>query len=174
MGIQLDDSSPYTTSSGHVVKGILADQNTYVGISVRGIGNTVSNNTVVDTGGTTLDDRAYGIEIAGASAKVANNYISQTTAQGTGSALGIFLWASDYSVVQNNNVTDTTSPSGTGDAIQMNGPSNGVFLRNNNLANADRGIFFAGGSTGKYFNILTFDIAVTPFSGGTAIGSNNN
>ena len=171
-GIQLDDDSPYTTSSGHVITGILADQNTFVGIIVKGLGNTVSHNTVVDTGGSTLSPRAFGIDIIGASAKVVNNVVSQTTAQSTGDAVGIFLGDANYSLVQNNTVTDTTSPDTSTWAITMQ-RSTGVFIRNNNVANATNGIFYPFNSSGKYFNNLTFDVT-TPFTGGTAIGGNNN
>ena len=171
-GIFLSDVSPYTASSGHVITNILADQNTYRGITVEGLGATVSHNTVVDTGGSsTAFNEAFGIAVLGPSVKVVNNDISTTTAQSTSAAWGIYLYAADYGLVQNNTVTDTVSPSSSGFAIWISS-STGVFARNNNLANADNGITFAT-STGKYFNNLTFDVG-TPFSGGTPIGGNNN
>lgn len=171
-GVFLNDSSPYTTSSGHVVKNILADQNTVFGIQVHGMGNTVSHNIVVDTSGSTAGTSvARGIQVAGPGAKVMNNNVSTTTTQST-TASGIYLSDSDYSLVENNTVTDTISTTGSSMAINM-GSCIGVFVRNNNLANAEYGLYFAG-SYGKYFNNLTYDVTY-PFAGsGTPIGSNNN
>ena len=169
-GIRLDDVFPYTTSSGHVVKGILADQNTYIGIWVAGFGNTVSGNTVVDTGGSIHSVYAFGINVFGSGAKVIDNAVSTTTE--TDGAFGINITDADYSLVQNNTVTDTIPGTGSAVAIQIGG-STGVFLTNNKLANAESGLFFNTGSTGKYFNNLTFDVT-TPFTGGTAVGNNNN
>ena len=171
VAIVLSDDSPYTASSGNVVTGILADQNTWVGILVAGFGNTVSKNTVVDTGGATWINEAYGITVFGPGAKVVNNEISKTTAQTSGYARGMDLQSADYSLVLNNTVTDTITDTGTGYAVYI-ANSTGVFLRTNNLSNADNGLYFTG-STGKYFNNLTFDVA-TPFTGGTPIGGNND
>ena len=170
-GIFLQDISPFTTSSGHVVKNILADQNTFVGIRVDGLGDTVSRNAVVDTGGSTLINDAFGIVVVGPESEVLNNKISKTTAQSTDSARGIYLESADYSVVRNNTVTDTVS-AGPSYAVRIHN-STGVFLRDNELNNADYGLYFSN-SSGKYFNNLTFDITTTPFFGGTPVGNNNN
>ena len=171
-GIYLRDFSPYTTSSGHVVKNILADQNTTWGIEVAGLGNTVADNTVVDTGGSTFTAAAWGIRVAGSGAKVTDNAVSSTTST-TSNAFGIYLADADRSLVQNNTVTDSIGAPGNSFAIFMTSTT-GVFLRNNNLANADWGLWFSIGSSGKYFNNLTFDVA-TPFpGGGTPVGNNNN
>ena len=172
-GIWLRDDPPFTTSSGHVVTGILADQNTNQAISVYGIGNTVSHNTVVDTGGTTFfGGQGWGIWVRGDSARVANNVVSNTFSGSVNNTRAIYIASSNYSVVENNTVTDTISDTANSYAIYVEGI--GVFVRNNNLANADFGIYFSSGSDGgKYFNNLTFDVT-TPFTGGTAIGGNNN
>jgi len=173
-GIWLNDLSPYTTSSGHVVKGILADQNTRIGIVVHGLGNTVSRNRVVDTGGSTSDFRAWGIVVFGSGAEVTNNAVSTTVpavSPNTGIAIGISLNTADYGLVKNNSVTDTHTATGNSYAIHMLF-STGVSLRNNNMANADFGLYFSG-SSGKYFNNLTVDVP-TPFSGGTPVGNNND
>ena len=50
IGVFLGDSSPYTTSQGHIIEDIRADMNTYVGFWVDGRGNIIRNNQVVDTG----------------------------------------------------------------------------------------------------------------------------
>ena len=170
-GVFLEDLDPFTTSSGHVVKGILADQNTVAGIVATGFGNTVSHNTVVDTGGSTMENEAFGILVAGSGGKVVNNDISKTTAQSTGVASGISILFADYSLARNNTVTDTVKDTGISYGIYIESTT-GAFLRGNNVANADNGLYFSS-STGKYFNNLTFDVT-TPFTGGTAVGSNNN
>jgi len=168
-GIFLEDPSPFTSSSGHVVKDILADQNTFTGIRVQGFGNTVSHNTVVDTGGSTNFTGAVGINVVGPGAKVIDNAVSTTTE--TDGAFGIRLFQSDSSLVQNNTVTDTVA--GTADSVAISIQfSFGVFVRNNNMANADNGLFFSN-SNGKYFNNLTFNV-ITQFTGGTPVGNNNN
>ena len=66
-GIFLDDSSPFTASQGHVVEGVRADQNTFVGLDIKGRGSLVQNNQVVATGGTTAngtDSNVFGIFVA--------------------------------------------------------------------------------------------------------------
>jgi len=175
-GIRLDGGpAPFTTTSGHVIKDILADQNTRQGIFVQGLGSTVSHNKVVDTGGSVHFDEAYGIVVMGPGVKVLNNKVSKTTAQGAGSARGIYLESADYGLVQNNTVTDTLKSTGSSYAVYI-ARSTGVFVRNNNLANADIGLFFSPVtivSSGKYFNNLTFDVTA-PFTGGTPVGNNNN
>ena len=160
-------------SGGHVVKGLLVDQNTYAGIEVEGLGNTVSGNTVVDTGGSTVAGGAIGVIAAGSGAKIVDNEISATVAASTvaAPASGVYVANADYSLIQNNTVTGTSANMDASYAIYIIN-SAGVFLRNNNVANADYGLVFSA-SSGKYFNNLTFDVA-TPFVGGTAIGSANN
>ena len=172
VGIMLFDEPPYNTSAGNVVTDILADQNTVGGIAVYGLGNTVSHNTVVDTGGSTVSSQAGGVYVYGSGARVVNNEISTTTAQGGSLASGVFLNGANYCLVQNNTVTDTIKDTGDSYAIYIVN-TNGIFLRGNNLAHADNGLYFYAGSTGKYFNNLTFDVA-TPFTGGIPIGPNNN
>ena len=141
-GILLQDSG---ASQGHIVEDIRADQNTLVGIDVRGSGNIVRNNQVVATGGTTafgVNVSAVGIRVFGAGPRVLNNDVITTVKQGTGIARGIFL-----------------------DSVT------GGLLVNNRITVADKGIDFAG-SDGKYRDNVTFDVT-TPFSGGTNIGNNN-
>ena len=171
-GIALRDDLSFATSSGHVVKNILADQNTVFGIEVNGFGNTVSHNTVVDTGGSTLTGQAVGMVVHGSGCRVTDNAVSTTTASGSLNGFGISLFSADYSLAQNNTVTDTVA-TGTGDHVAIRiETSTGVFVRNNNLGNADNGLFFSN-SNGKYFNNLTFNV-ITQFTGGTPVGNNNN
>ena len=48
--VSLTDNSPYTTSQGHLVEEIRAEQNTYVGIETKGKGIIVRRCQIVDTG----------------------------------------------------------------------------------------------------------------------------
>ena len=160
-GIWLDDPFPYTTSSGHVVNDILADQNTVRAIVVAGVGNTVRRNTVVDTGGSTQGSSATGIYVLGSGAKVTDNSVSTTTAISTGVAFGMLFSSADYSLVANNTVTDTVA-TGTGSSYAIRILlSAGIFARDNNLANAQDGLSFLT-STGIYKDNLTFDVTL-PF-----------
>ena len=86
-GIWLDGSSPYTTSQGHLVEDIRAEQNTYVGIDVRGRGSIVRRNQVVDTGGSTTyaTASAYGIVLTGPGVRALDNDIIGTAATAGGS-----------------------------------------------------------------------------------------
>jgi hypothetical protein len=88
-GIFLDDTSPWTASSGHLIEDIRADGNTHMGILVEGTGNVVRNNQVVSTGGSTGEDNAWGINTAGPGARVLNNDIAGTAAQSNGTSAGI-------------------------------------------------------------------------------------
>jgi hypothetical protein len=131
-------------SQGHVVEDIRADQNTLVGIQVNGSGTIVRNNQVVATGGTT----SFGANV---------------------DAFGIGVVGIGLRVLNNDVIT--TVKQGTGTALGISIQANGGFAVNNRITVADKGIDF-GISTGKYRDNLTFDVT-TPFTGGTAVGTNN-
>ena len=134
-------------SQGHVIEDIRADQNTIVGISVDGDGNIIRNNQVVSTGGGTccgaiLD--GFGIHVFGTSARVLNNDVISVVKLGaTALAWGIRFNACSGCLAVNNRVTE-----------------------------ADKGIEYFSGATGKFRDNVTFDVT-TPFTGGTNIGNNN-
>src|SRR5262245_41245669 len=68
VGIYLYDSFFYTTSQGHVIEDIRADQNTFVGFWTMGRGLIIRNNLVVATGGTTSrgpEADAYAMVLSG-------------------------------------------------------------------------------------------------------------
>ena len=141
-GIFLHDTG---ASQGHVVEDIRADQNTVVGIEVRGSGTIVRNNQVVATGGCTVcgaNASAFGISVVGVGPRVLNNDVINTFRQGTGTARGIFL-----------------------------GGTAGLAV-NNRITDADTGILYFVGSTGKYRDNITVDVT-TPYTDGTDIGNNN-
>jgi hypothetical protein len=142
-GIMLEDAG---ASQGHVVEDMRADQNTYIGIDVQGSGNIVRNNQVVTTGGSTVSGanaNAYGIVVTGPGPRVLNNNVITTVKQGSGTAWGIYLFSVTSGLVVNNRITE-----------------------------ADKGIEYFGGSTGKYRDNLTFTVT-TPFTGGTNAGDNS-
>jgi hypothetical protein len=142
-GIQLETAG---ASQGHIVEDIRADLNKFVGIEVDGAGNIVRNNQVVTTGGSTTfgpNASANGILILGSGARVLNNDVIDTSKAGTGTATGINFSAATAALAVNNRITT-----------------------------ADRGIDFNSGATGKYRDNLTFGVT-TPFTGGTAVGTND-
>jgi copper-binding protein NosD len=145
-GITFGDSAPYTTSRGHVVEGIRADQNTLLGIYVDGRGNIVRNNQVVATGSTvTLAlASAYGILIQGPEARVLDNDVIATTKHGTGVAYGVLFSSS---------------------------AKDGVAMRNR-ITQGDFGILFhASAGMGKYRDNLTSGVT-SPYQGGSDAGNN--
>ncbi len=167
-GINLLDDHPYTTSSGHLVEDIRADGNTFRGILTLGTGNLIRNNQVINTGGSTVQNSAFGIYMSGPNNIVRGNIVNTTTGT-TGVASGVVLSQSDASLVKDNLVTNTTG-SGTTYGIFLSG-SSPVSVRENDVTTADHGIFYSS-STGKYMDNLTNDVT-TPFTGGTAVGTNN-
>lgn len=176
-GIDFDDESgTYTTSRGHLIEDIVFDRNREAGIWMEGQGNTIRRNTVMGTGGGAISTNIYGITVKGPSNDVLNNRVTNTTADNTGSAYGIFLEASDNSVVQGNRVGDTTATgTGNGSGILMY-QSDHVTVKDNAVATADFGVSYDGGGTGssgKYMGNLTNNISLFPFTGGTAVGTND-
>jgi parallel beta-helix repeat protein len=171
-GIWLDDASPYTTSHGHVIEDIRADQNTVNGISVAGNGNIIRNNQVVATGGTTLgtDAYAYGIQASGPGAQVLNNMVTGVAARGgLGNAFGILMESPSNSVVAGNRIGNLTSPSGSGYGIYLHNGSD-IIVRDNSLSGMQYGIYFV--ATGAYMNNLVRSSS-TPYTGGTPAGTTN-
>ena len=169
-GIQLDDISPHTTSSGHLIEDVRSDGNTWVGLLVAGIGNTIRNNQVVKTGGTTITTGAYGILAYGPGARVLNNDIIDVAAI-SGIAYGIYTYLGDGSVVEGNRIS----------GVSTTGNSYGVYLASSpNVTTSDNriagvaywGISYVNASSGIYMG-NTVSGATTPFVGGTpATGTN--
>lgn len=169
-GIWFQDSSPYTASQGHLIEDILADQNTYAGLLVQGRGMTIRRNQVVDTGGSTNTFQAYGMIINGPGNDVLSNRVVKTASTGSTNAFGIYLFSVNNSVVQANQVVETTSPTGDGLGILIVDSSD-VIARDNIITVADFGLRYStstGLYSGNYINNTT-----TPYLGGTAAGSTN-
>jgi len=170
LGIWLHDSPPYTTSQGHLIEDIRADQNTKIGIDVFSRGSIVRRNQVVDTGGSSVESDAYGIVIIGPGARVLNNDISGSAATGSGIGGGVFVHAADGTVLESNRIDDISSGTGSTYGLYI-ANSNDVLVVGNRLTGAVNGIYY-NGSTGKYKDNLTSSVT-TPFTNGTDAGGNN-
>jgi len=153
-GIYLDDVPPYTASQGHLIEDIRADQNTYVGMLIEGRGNMVRRNQVVDTGGSTLINDAFGIQLRGPGVRVINNDISATTATSGGESDGLRMTDADGAVAQNNRIADVSSVSGEAYGINSDS-SNNVGIEDNHIADVGSG----GSATGILIN-LSSNVAV--------------
>ncbi len=169
-GISLTGEFPFTTSQGHVIQDILADQNTYIGFALQGRGMTIRNNRVVSTGGSTMVSGAHGIQVGGPGNNIIDNQVSTTTATGNGGAFGIYPGSADYAMVKDNRVSDTSSPSGTSRGIYV-AFSNDVIVRDNMISMAGHGVYYFN-STGLYGGNYTSGVT-SPFTGGTAAGASN-
>ncbi len=189
LGVSLhDDSSDYSISGGHLVENLRAEGNTLSGITVRGRGNIIRNNQVINTGGCPIFDTVYGIIAAGVGSRVLNNDVSGTVASRSGISYGIDV-SSAGNIVDNNRVTDTTSAGGSIMAISVESDAgtvrnniisnlalsaqsygihthgNNLNLRDNNITNMSNGIVVTG--SGTYMGNLVSG-AATAYSGGTA------
>ena len=195
-GILLKDLSPYTTSQGHLVEDIHADKNTFIGIIIHGRGNTARRNQVLDTGGSAIRSNAYGIALVGSGGRVLDNDITGTVATSDSEAIGLFIYLADDAVMEGNRIADVSHDTGAAFGIFITTSSdvlaransisntgiatfiyncNDVLVRGNSITRADVGVFYSpddSGSTGKYMDNLTSNIAV-PFVGGTAVGIND-
>ena len=169
LGIFLKDVSPYTTSQGHLIEDIRADQNTGTGIMIQGRGNIVRRNQVVDTGGSTGTLYAFGIRLNGPGVRALNNDISGTVGWSGGGGFGLSLDTAHGAVLESNRIHDIRGTSNYG--IWASG-SLGILVVGNRITSTQNGIVFTGGSTGKYRDTLTSNVT-TPFSGGTDAGGNN-
>ncbi len=170
-GIWMNDSSPYTTSQGHIIEDIRADLNTFAGIKVMGRGNIIRNNIVVSTGRTDVTDSwAYGIYVTGPGNRIINNDVYETKEHGAGGAYGIFGDASDGAVIDNNRIGNAALGTGFSYGIYL-ASADDVLLTNNKITRMAYAIYF-NTSTGAYMNSLIYG-ATTAFTGGTAAGSTN-
>jgi parallel beta-helix repeat protein len=97
-GIELLDGA------GHLVEDNRLDQNTFVGIQLRGDGNVVRHNRIVDTGGRPESSASYGINIYSGSSGtlVRDNIIINVTATAASSlAFGMRFGGIGHEIAQN-------------------------------------------------------------------------
>jgi hypothetical protein len=166
-----DTSGTFTSSQGHLVEDIRADQNTYAGIVVEGRGNVVRNNAVVDTTGTTVgggNSDTFGLLVNGPGSRVINNDATETVAVGSGNAFGIQVSAADGAVVENNRVGNSTLVA-TATAIALLSGDD-ILVVGNRMATTGNGVVF-GAATGKYRDNITSGVT-TGYTGGTDAGNN--
>jgi len=170
-GIYLADSSPYTTSQGHLIEDIRADKNTNFGIWIQGRGNIVRRNQVVDTGGSTVASTAMGIWFFGPGGRVLDNDISGTAATDSSTGFGLRLNDADGTVVEGNRIDDVSTVSGAAYGMYISS-SNYVLAAGNRITSATGGIYYDSFSSGKYMGNLTSNVT-TPFYGGFSVGTND-
>lgn len=160
---------------GNVVRGVRADRNTSVGISVGGTGAVIRDNLVVETGGSTLlpNPRAYGISAYGApGALVANNDVVDTKNDDAASyEYGIWVGNSDDVVVEGNRVRNPVPSAAYAFGILLSFSKNGQVV-DNRISGASEGLVYVSGSSGKFRGNLTDNVGLA-FTGGTDAGGNN-
>ncbi len=169
-GIFLYDSSPYTTSQGHIVEDIRADRNTQIGIYVLGRGNIIRNNLVVSTGGNSSNYNPQGVYVGGPDNRVINNDVSETKEQGSGWSYGVYGYNTYGLVIENNRVSNAAIGTGTSCGIFIDTSAN-TMVKDNTISGMNYGIDFYSGS-GLYMNNLASG-CLSPFLGGTAAGTTN-
>ncbi len=154
---------------GAVVRDILADQNTAVGIYINGFGVLVEHNQVVDTGGSTESTcgDAVGIEDDNDDGTIINNVVSGLTATGGCNEHGIFVYSAN-SVVRGNVVSDTSRPGGY--ATSWGIENYGGIVSDNTVSNFDYGIYIF--TEGIYAYNTVYD-CTTNYYGGTAGAGNS-
>ena len=171
-GIWFHDTFPYTTSQGHRVSDILAEQNTYVGIMVQGRSITIRSNRVLET---TTDSGSVitildGIYVAGPNNFVLDNQVIRTGGldpYNDNFVTGIKLMSADNSMVINNWISVVYAYIGMSWAINISGDN--ILVKDNTISSAEYGIHcFSCLYGGNYLsNVLI------PFVGGTAAGTTN-
>jgi hypothetical protein len=155
---------------GAVVRDMLIDQNTTIGIHVDGEGALIEHNRVVDTGGNTVGGNVnvFGVYAISSSvgARISNNTVSGLTATNAGYEYGIYASGAD-STVRDNVVSDSAKPTG-------GGTSYGIYQDqsiavNNTVSNFDIGL----NNTGGIYAHNTVYNCTTAYSGGTAGAGNS-
>ena len=125
--IYLNDTDPYSTSQGHLVEGMLATQNTFLGIMVYGANSTVRHNRVLKTNSS--DTSGTGIELNGTAGRVFENDIRNLSS--TSAVRGISISKATGTVVEGNRIVDISAVNGsTGIYIQE---SDGSTVKNNQI-----------------------------------------
>jgi hypothetical protein len=159
------------TGRGAVVRDMLIDQNTYVGISVNGPGAVVEHNQVVDTGPSTafsfLDALGIYATVSANGATISNNTVSGLTPTGIGDEFGIIANGPN-STVRDNVVSDSARPTGGGTSFGIE-QVNSIAV-NNTVSNFDYGIYTL--TAGIYAYNTLFN-CTTAYSGGTAGAGNS-
>jgi hypothetical protein len=162
----------WLTGRGAVVRDMLIDQNTAIGITVNGEGALVENNQVIDTGGSTASANAGAegvfVNCSAIGAMIIDNTVSELSATGSGTEYGIYSPCAPNVTVRDNVVSDSTIPAG-------GGGSYGIYqfqsiALNNTVSTFYYGIWTA--SSGLYVHNAVFN-CFFPYTGGTAGAGNS-
>jgi hypothetical protein len=172
-GIFLEDNTgtQYTASQGHLVHGLLVDQNTKAGIHVMGRGNMVRQNQVVATTGTTTQGAnadVFGILTEGPSTRVLRNDVTDAFGVGSGFGYQVRVHHAFGGVVENNRI-GTSNPVSSTIGLHILSTLD-LLAVSNRFTGLAAGINYDG-STGPYRGNIASGVAL-PYSGGTNAGNN--
>jgi hypothetical protein len=170
-GIFLEDSYPFSVSTGHLVENVKLDNIRAYGILLHGSDMVIQNNIITSTGGHTISEESYGIALAGANNFVYNNTVTNTFMRSSAVlAVGIYPRYAHGCVVEFNRIINPAIGSGNSYCIRIKQCDN-VIVSNNRMSTAIFGLGFDI-STGKYRNNLAIN-CTTPYVGGSDMGNNN-
>ena len=139
---------------------------------IKGTGNIIRNNQVVNTGGSSINTSAYGILPYGPGSSITNNDIINTVEQTGGYSIGVDAYTCNGCSIENNRISNSALGPGISYGVYIDF-STKLMAINNRISTVDYGIYYAGISTGEYRDNLTGADVATPYSGGTAIGTTN-
>jgi hypothetical protein len=169
--VGLDLSSPGTVGE-ILVNNVTCDECKGAGFVLTGDSIDIRSCALRNTGGSpaTVDTLIGGMILTGNYANVSGNQITNTVAiQGSQTAIGMIMQFDKACIVDGNVVANgTVTSNSTG--ISANA-SVSFLATNNKIASFATGLLFL--ENGKYRDNLTIN-CTTPFSGGTAVGTNNN
>jgi hypothetical protein len=180
-GIFIDDDGT-NNSKAHVIEDVRVELSKYAGIHVKGLGNTIRNSSVVDTGcaipgncAAPANTDAIGVWMQGPGNRVLNVDVA-----GTGEAVGLtnvvaILLGGPGSlgafgaVVEGNRIGNAAA--GVATAVQMD--EGDVQVVGNRMVTMLKGVFYNIG-VGKYRDNLTSGVT-NPYSGNPlAVDAGNN
>lgn len=161
-GIYLEDISRdgrYQPEFGwHTVESVVALGNTFRGIRVEGLNNTVTNNVIAYTGGSTFFEDAFaiGIESIGSNAFIVDNRIFETYATDNGEAVGISLTGTGEAIlVRGNMIANSEPPAYDSWGIWASG-NTGAFIFANTIFGYNHGLGLASQTHGMYEGNLVY------------------
>jgi hypothetical protein len=169
--IGLDLNSPNTVGN-ILLNNVTCDECKGAAFVLTGDSIDIRSCAVRNTGGSpaNVDALIGGMVLVGNYANVSGNQITNTVAiEGTQTAVGMIMQFDKACAVDGNFVANGTVTSGS-TGISANA-SAGFLATNNRIASFTTGLLFL--ENGKYRDNLTINCS-TPFSGGTAVGTNNN
>ena len=160
----------------HRVEQIVASDNTFRGIRVEGLANTVVDNIVIHTGGTEVFEDAFaiGIESVGSAALIKDNRVLETYAYGKGESVGIsLLGTGDASQTVSNMVVNTKPSEYDSWGIWASGDT-GPFILNNTVYGYEHGIGLASEAHGMFSGNLFYGTEVPAIVEAPVVDGGNN